>query len=172
MTELKALLRLLTLRQFEKAHGRPSYSDMDRVMDGRQASQARKPSKVRGDRGNFLGDVEMGLSHLSRPAAVLNAARALLKDAQNIGISPTSVGGGEKASGNCEANAGFCGPGSVTLAGLSLVLMAPCGGRSGLPNGCAFAAMLAVRNVPAGGEVGTFDRNMGCMKRLLKSFRA
>src|SRR5262245_49362471 len=97
---------------------------------------------------------------------------ALLKDAQNIGMSPTSVGGGEKASGNCEANAGFCGPGSVTLAGLSLVLMAPWGGRSGLPNVCAFAAMLAVTTVPAAAAVSTLRRDRDCMKRLLKSFRA
>jgi hypothetical protein len=97
---------------------------------------------------------------------------ALLKDAQNIGMSPTSVGGGEKASGNCEANAGFCGPGSVALAGLSLVLIAPWGGRSGLPNVCAFAAMLAVTTVPAAAAVNTLRRDTGCMKRLLKSFRA
>src|SRR5580700_4684276 len=56
---------------------------------------------------------------------------ALLNEAQNIGMSPTSVAGGEKAPGNCELIAGFCGPGSVTLAGWFLVLISPCGGSCG-----------------------------------------
>ena len=58
---------------------------------------------------------------------------ALLNEAQNIGMSPTSVAGGENAWGNCEAIAGFCGPGSVKLEGLPSVLIWPCGGSSGLP---------------------------------------
>jgi hypothetical protein len=38
-------------------------------------------------------------------------------------MSPTSVGGGENALGNWEASAGFCGPGSVKLDGLPVVLI-------------------------------------------------
>jgi hypothetical protein len=66
---------------------------------------------------------------------------ALLNDAQNIGMSPTSVEGGEAAEGNCSASAGLCGPGSVRLPGLALI--APCGGSSGLPNSAARAAVVA-----------------------------
>src|SRR5215216_3008654 len=62
---------------------------------------------------------------------------AVLNEAQNIGMSPTSVGGGEKALGNCDVKAGFCGPGSLALSGLALI--APCGGSSGLPNVAAWA---------------------------------
>src|SRR5258708_5945158 len=63
---------------------------------------------------------------------------ALLKDAQNSGMSPTSVGGGEDAAGNRSASAALCGPGSVRLAGF-VALTAPCGGSSGLPNEAARA---------------------------------
>src|SRR5258708_9766924 len=67
---------------------------------------------------------------------------ALLNVAQGSGMLPTSVAGGDCGEGNWPAIAGFCGPGSVMLAGLSLALTAPCGGRSGLPKdwACAFAA--------------------------------
>ena len=64
---------------------------------------------------------------------------ALLNDAQNCGRSFVSVAGGEFAAGNWSAIAGLCGPGTVRLAGLSAALIAPCGGRSGLPNPCARA---------------------------------
>src|SRR5215472_2639732 len=74
---------------------------------------------------------------------------ALLNDAQNIGMSPTSVAGGEKAPGNCELIAGFCGPMSVTLDGWFLVLISPCGGSSGLPKLAALAAVAAVASEPA-----------------------
>src|SRR6267154_22331 len=63
---------------------------------------------------------------------------ALLKDAQNCGMSPTSVGGGEDAAGNRAASAALCGLGSVRLAGF-VALTAPCGGSSGLPNEAARA---------------------------------
>src|SRR5712664_383656 len=63
---------------------------------------------------------------------------ALLNDAQNCGMSPTSVAGGEDAAGNRSASAALCGPGSVTLAGF-VALTAPCGGSSGLPNEAARA---------------------------------
>jgi hypothetical protein len=67
---------------------------------------------------------------------------ALLKEAQNIGMSPTSVGGGDWAEGNWLAIAGLLGPGSVRLAGF-FAFIAPCGGSSGLPNvaGSALAAV-------------------------------
>src|SRR4029077_7283372 len=64
---------------------------------------------------------------------------ALLKDAQNCGISPTSVAGGDDAAGNWSASTGLCGPGSVTLAGF-FAFIAPCGGSSGLPNEAARAS--------------------------------
>src|SRR6202050_5741574 len=59
-----------------------------------------------------------------------------------------SVGGGENADGNWSLMAGFCGPGSVVLLGLT-PLMAPCGGSSGLPkaigafSGAAVAVFMA-----------------------------
>src|SRR5467141_1802438 len=56
---------------------------------------------------------------------------ALLKEAQNCGMSPTSVGGGLTALGNCDCSFGFCGPGSLRAPGV--LLMAPSGGSSGLP---------------------------------------
>src|SRR6516164_7452007 len=78
---------------------------------------------------------------------------ALLKDAQNIGMSPTSVGGGENAPGNCEASAGFCGPGSVKL--------------DGLPKLAALAAAAAVTTVPAAAAASTPRRDTGSMAHLL-----
>src|ERR1700682_506165 len=83
---------------------------------------------------------------------------ALLNDAQNIGMSPILVAGGENAAGNCDAMAGFCGPMSVTLAGLPVVLIAPCGGSSGLPNVAAFAATAAVATVPAAAAAASKSR--------------
>ena len=64
---------------------------------------------------------------------------ALLKEAQNIGRSPTSVAGGDSAPGNCPESAGLFGPMTVVLEGLFSVLMAPCGGSSGLPKVAACA---------------------------------
>ena len=52
----------------------------------------------------------------------------------------TSVGGGNCADGNCFAIASLCGPGSLRFPG-PLALMAPCGGRSGLPKEAACAAL-------------------------------
>src|SRR5580704_1855835 len=72
---------------------------------------------------------------------------ALLNDAQNCGRSPTSVGGGDCAAGNWVANAGFCGPGSVTLSRF-LALIAPCGGSSGLPKDAGRAVVAAVTIAP------------------------
>src|SRR5262245_21333944 len=91
---------------------------------------------------------------------------ALLKVDQNIGMSPTSVGGGENVLGNCEASAGFCGPGSVKLEGLPRVLISPCGGSSGLPKVAALAAA-AVAIVPAAAAVSTPRRDTDSMKLLL-----
>src|ERR1700704_5461608 len=68
---------------------------------------------------------------------------ALLNEAQIWGMLPTSVGGGENADGNRSLIAGFCGPGSVTLAGF-LALIEPCGGSSGLPNEPAAAAVVDI----------------------------
>src|SRR5262245_46559601 len=88
---------------------------------------------------------------------------ALLKVDQNIGMSPTSVGGGENALGNCEANGGFCGPGSVKLDGLFVVLIWPCGGSSGLPKVAALAAAAAVATVPAAAAASMPRRDTGSM---------
>src|SRR5277367_979353 len=84
---------------------------------------------------------------------------ALLKEAQNNGEEPTSVGGGEKALGNCEAIAGFCGPGSVTLDGLAVVLIWPCGGSSGLPKLAALAVEAAVATEPIAAAASTLRRD-------------
>src|SRR5271165_2734040 len=92
---------------------------------------------------------------------------ALLNDAQNIGMSPTSVAGGEKAPGNCELIAGFCEPGSVTLDGLLLVLISPCGGASGLPKLAALAAA-AVATEPAAAAASTARRDT---ESIVLSFR-
>src|SRR6201987_892065 len=63
---------------------------------------------------------------------------ALLNDAQNCCMSFVEVAGGDTAAGNWSAIAGYCGPGSVKLAGF-VALTAPVGGVSGLPNPCARA---------------------------------
>src|SRR4029453_7251625 len=54
----------------------------------------------------------------------------LLNDAQNCGMSFVDVAGGDTAAGNWSAIAGFCGPGSVKVAGF-LAFTAPCRGVSG-----------------------------------------
>src|SRR3984893_8554804 len=72
---------------------------------------------------------------------------ALLKEAQSIGMPPTSVAGGNCAEGNWLPIASLCGPGSLRFPG-ALALIAPCGGRSGLPKEAACAA-LAVITAPA-----------------------
>src|SRR5260221_14424473 len=73
---------------------------------------------------------------------------ALLNDAQNIGMSPTFVAGGEKAPGNWFVIAGLLGPGSLRLEGFPCVLIAPSGGSSGLPNDAASAGAAAARTLP------------------------
>src|SRR5712675_1257555 len=72
---------------------------------------------------------------------------ALLKEAQSIGMPPTSVAGGNCAEGNWLPMASLCGPGSLRLPG-ALALTAPCAGWSGLPKEAA-CAVLAVITAPA-----------------------
>src|ERR1700693_5981293 len=72
---------------------------------------------------------------------------ALLKEAQSIGMPPTSVAGGNCAEGNWLPIASLCGPGSLRFPG-PLALMAPCGGWSGLLKEAARAAV-AVITAPA-----------------------
>src|SRR5919204_1986923 len=72
---------------------------------------------------------------------------ALLKEAQSIGMPPTSVAGGGFAEGNWLPIASLCGPGSLRFPG-ALALIAPCGGSSGLPKEAACAAF-AVITAPA-----------------------
>src|ERR1700757_3112713 len=73
---------------------------------------------------------------------------ALLNVAQGNGMAPTSVAGGDWGDGNWLAMVGVCGPGSVTLVGEPLVLIAPWGGRSGVPNDCACAFAAAATSEP------------------------
>src|SRR5580693_449314 len=98
---------------------------------------------------------------------------ALLNDDHGICIPPTSVAGGDVAEGNWLARAGFCGPGSMTLAGF-VALIAPCGGRSGLPKLCACAFVAAAARVPAAvaprrprRDVGFIGVSPSCDQRML-----
>jgi hypothetical protein len=84
---------------------------------------------------------------------------ALLKDAQNCGMSPTSVAGGLIADGNCEVSLGFCGPGSRKLPALALI--APCGGSSGLPKVAAVAFDAVAATAPAALNARTPRRESG-----------
>src|SRR6266403_3515460 len=81
---------------------------------------------------------------------------ALLKEAQNCGMSPTSVGGGLTALGNCDCSFGFCGPGSLRAPGV--LLMAPSGGSSGLPKVAACAGPAASTAPPAAAAASTSRR--------------
>src|SRR5713226_5697360 len=88
---------------------------------------------------------------------------ALLNEAQGSGMLPTSVAGGDCGEGNWPAIAGFCGPGSVMLAGLFLALIAPCGGRSGLPKDWACACTAAAASEPPAVTARRLRRDMGSM---------
>src|SRR3954468_12306920 len=72
---------------------------------------------------------------------------ALLNVAQGSAMPPISVAGGNCEDGNWPAMMGFCGPGSLRLFG-PLALIAPCGGRSGLPNVAACADAAALITMP------------------------
>jgi len=72
---------------------------------------------------------------------------ALLNDAQNCGMLFVDVAGGDTAAGNWSAIAGFCGPGSVKLAGF-VALTAPVGGVFGLPKDWACALAAAATSEP------------------------
>lgn len=52
--------------------------------------------------------------------------RAKLKDAQKVGIDPTSVGGGSRESGIVPASVGSFGPRMARVCGM-IALAAPCG---------------------------------------------
>src|SRR5436305_1849652 len=80
----------------------------------------------------------------------------LLKEAQNCGMSPTSVAGGLTALGNCDCSFGFCGPGSLRAPGV--LLTAPSGGSSGLPNVAACAGAAASTAPPAAAAASTSRR--------------
>src|SRR6266404_3558039 len=88
---------------------------------------------------------------------------ALLNDAQGIPMLPTSVAGGDCGEGNWLAITGFCGPGSVILAGLFLALMAPCGGKSGLPKDWAWTFVAAPMSEPPAVTASRPRRDMGFM---------
>src|SRR5882757_3904026 len=91
---------------------------------------------------------------------------ALLNEAQSIGISPTSVAGGNCAEGNCLPMASLCGPGSLRFPGV-LALTAPCGGWSGLPNEAPRAAF-AVTIAPAA-ETASISRLENILPLLSKN---
>src|SRR5258708_29150743 len=74
---------------------------------------------------------------------------ALLKDAQSIGMPPTSVAGGNCAEGKWLPMAGLFGPRSARLP-RPLALIAPFGGRSGFPQEAAPAAVSLLITPPAG----------------------
>src|SRR5689334_8213921 len=82
---------------------------------------------------------------------------ALLKEAQFCGRPPTSVAGGDTADGNWLARAGFCGPGSLRLRGF-WALIAPCGGRSGLPKVCALTLAAAPASKPPAADAASRAR--------------
>src|SRR5882757_7022900 len=81
----------------------------------------------------------------------------LLNDAQFCCRPPTSVAGGDTADGNWPAIAGFCGPGSTKLRGF-WALIAPCGGRSGLPKVCAFTLAAAPASKPPAADAASRAR--------------
>jgi hypothetical protein len=83
----------------------------------------------------------------------------LLNDAQNAGISPTSVAGGLFGLGNCEVSTGFCAPWSPSAAGLALT--APSAGSSGLPNVAARATVAAVATAPVAPNASMLRRENG-----------
>src|SRR5690349_8623718 len=83
---------------------------------------------------------------------------ALLNDAQFCGRPPTSVAGGDTASGNWPAIAGFCGPGSLRLRGFWAALIAPWGGRSGLPKVCALTLAAAPASKPPAADAASRAR--------------
>jgi hypothetical protein len=89
---------------------------------------------------------------------------ALLKEAQNCDMSPTSVAGGLTAFGNCDWRAGFCGPGSLRPPGL--LLTAPSGGSSGLPNVAACAEPAASNAPPAAAVASTSRRERKRIARV------
>ena len=91
---------------------------------------------------------------------------ALLNIAQNIGKDRTLVASGVNAEGNCPASVEFCGPGSVALLGFAVVLTAPCGGSSGLPNEAALAAAAAVATLPAAVMANHLRRDRDSMCQL------
>jgi len=75
------------------------------------------------DPGNFLRDLEVGLSDLAGPAAILNAARRVVEGRPEHRHIADVGRWGENAPGNCDANAGFCGPTTLKLEGLPVVLI-------------------------------------------------
>jgi hypothetical protein len=91
---------------------------------------------------------------------------ALLKDARTCRMSPTSVEGGLMALGNCDANAGFFGPGSSWLPALALI--APCGGSSVLLKDAALAEESVAATVSAAPKASKLRRENGAMALLIR----
>src|SRR5258707_9602232 len=72
---------------------------------------------------------------------------ALLKDAQSIGMPPTSVAGGKSARGKWLPIAGLFRAGSAKLPP-PLAVLAPCGGKGRLPQEAAPAAVAVITTPP------------------------
>src|SRR3979490_2009643 len=115
--------------------GEFSFDDYGIECSDRAPSYARKIWRAchrHTDSARDLGDRQVGLGYLTGPSVVRNAAGCVV----------------ERCPRHLLASAGFCGLGSATLCGL-VALMAPYGGRSGLPKLCACAFAAAAREPAA-----------------------
>ena len=83
--------------------------------------------------GNGIGDLEVRLSDLTGPAAVLDAPRRVVERGPEQRKIADVGGGRGKGLWELPQSAEFCGPGSTALRGLPWVLTMPWGGSSGLP---------------------------------------
>src|SRR5258708_29008095 len=90
-----------------------------------------------------------------------NRLLPVLNSTPNMGMSPTSVGGGLWNEGNWLSSVGFFGPGSDKPAGLALT--APSAGASGLPNEAAWAAVATTAAPPAAPSARMSRREKGAM---------
>jgi len=109
------------------------------------------------DAGDRLGEREVGLRHLARPAAVLDALGGVVERGPVLRQSADIGCGRRYGIGKLPAMTGFCGPGSTRLRGF-WALIAPCGGRSGLPKVCAFTLVAAPASKPPAADAANRAR--------------
>jgi hypothetical protein len=148
------------LKTMDAIHaGEFSFDDYGIECSDRAPSCARKkrygePADWHTDPARDLGDRKVGLGYLTGPSVVRNAAGCVV----------------ERCPRHLLASAGFCGLGSATLCGL-VALMAPYGGRSGLPKLCACAFAAAAREPAAVApkrprrDMGFIGVSTGCDQR-------